>query len=136
MEGYNPLPGLDEPLTPQNMSVGADHGDDDDDEGKPVQTPARKDEDRETEARLQQLLRANAARLARRAASAIEKGRGLEAFNDGFADLVAETLAVPRAAAEAWCASAQDKQVKEPFCADFEAWCLASLTALAAGAQQ
>lgn len=131
VEGYNPLDGLDEPLTPQNMSVGADHE-------EAVQTPAKgKDKPEpaddeaaaQAEARVNALLKVNAERVTRRLMASLRKQPVAEVFNNALASLISENLLVPEPKAKAWCGWAA-ANAAEP---DFEATCMASLMATATG---
>lgn len=138
IEGYNPIDGLDEPLTPQNMSVGPDHGDGD------VQTPANRKQKQQpadqvdttdenalaqADARVNALLKVNAERVTRRLMASLRKQPVAEVFNTALASLISENLLVPEPKAKAWCGWAA-ANAAEP---DFEATCMASLMATATG---
>jgi HK97 family phage portal protein len=116
-EGYDPLDGLDEPLTPLNMVEGgrSEAADDEDDEeaegggtgtedesdGQPRlrATPALSDD----RFRLHAILTAGAERLARRAAAALARKPPDQVFDDGFADLMAEALGMDAGLARQTC---------------------------------
>lgn len=94
IEGYEPLEGLDEPLQPLNMAkAGATP---EDQAGPPPDAGA-------TAGRLQRLLTANAARLARR----FSRGDGFDAV------LIAEAMAVPVEQAAAWVQAANESTFTE-----------------------
>lgn len=90
-----PLDGLDEPLRPLNMVEESD-AEDEEEDAEPAESdqppPQKPQEDGDAEARLAQLLQANAGRLARRIIKA----------NEVRPALVAEALAIPLEHAEAW----------------------------------
>jgi HK97 family phage portal protein len=104
MVGKDPLPGLDTPLLPLNMveEPGNDEPDGDDKAQKPVKQTASNDAEA-----LQSIRNASAARLARRAAGALEKKNVTEVFDTDFAELIAESMAVPVESAKNWCDSMQ-----------------------------
>jgi HK97 family phage portal protein len=113
-EGYDPLPGLDEPLTPLNMveeasandgppssqnkkkPAGGGEQEEDEDEKKPQRGKERREQLAATaqaaQARMEALVHTNAARMARRLAG-----------NSGAsASMLADALAIPVTTAEAW----------------------------------
>jgi len=96
-ENLNPLEGLDEPLRPLNLGDNAALEDAEDDaEASEPANPLDQDETDDPAAlRMNSLIAGNAARLARRMAKS----------GDLSASLIAESLAVPLAAAEAWLTS-------------------------------
>jgi len=106
LEGYDPLPGLDEPLRPLNMveeGEAADEiaeGDDGaDDKPQPPAAPV-------PESRLAVVLAGNARRIARRVAKSIDGGH----VNWGVAqDLVMDAMAVPKASASLWLSEAMSR---------------------------
>lgn len=97
-DGREPIDGLDEPLRPLNMVEEDDSEEAEDVEdaepAQPPATPEPAEDDDTAEARMQALVRSNAARIARR----MTKTSG-----PVDPELIAESLAIPLAAAQAWC---------------------------------
>ncbi len=113
-EGRNPLPGLSKPLRPLNtVEIGEDGeteepdepaaADDVPTEPAPVK-PAREGADKAGARRLAALVQASAQRLARRAAGELTKKAAATVFDDHFAALVAESMAIPVDQAREFCA--------------------------------
>lgn len=97
IEGYDPLPDLDEPLQPLNMVPA----------GTPPQLPGAKVPGA-PDARRAALVHGISARLAHRAAGALQKEPASEVFNQAFSVLVADALAVPTSAGAEFCAWARE----------------------------
>lgn len=113
-ENLEPLDGLDEPLMPVNLmevddaeaaESAAEEATEADNNVAP-RAPGGTPDDTGAQ-RLAALVRANAERLARRAAGALAKQPIENVFDADFADVVAKALAVPLPAAQAWCAGMQ-----------------------------
>jgi HK97 family phage portal protein len=97
-EGYDPLDGLDEPLMPLNM---VEESNAEELESATESAPSRPPS--EESRRLQAILEAGARRLARRASGALAKRPGIEVFDDGFAELMAEALVMDAGLARQTC---------------------------------
>lgn len=105
-EGYDPIEGLDEPLVPVNERELSDpdpNGEQGAGEELPDAVPGDADEEGADAKRLQAILRAQAGRLARRAAGALAKRPARDVFDAEFAAVIAESLSVDDARAALWC---------------------------------
>lgn len=113
LENRNPLPGLDEPLEPLNMTRAADRnadGDDDDDDGD--DKPRRRDDDDDRAAALQVAAaervvnkEVKALKRAAKSASADDLRATAAMFYPLHVDYVVDTALAPRDVAERYCAA-------------------------------
>ena len=99
MEGYDPIAGLDMPLQQLNMTSAASN---------PMNNAPGKEETGPIppDARRAALVHSISTRLARRATGALQKTPAADVFNDAFAAVVAESLAVPMSRAQQFCETA------------------------------
>ncbi len=115
-ESLNPIDGLDEPLQPLNMIEADDAEEQEPDEkasenSKKPSESSQKDEEDDTKARLNELIRGNAARLARR----IVRSDGFDAKNldDATKKLIANTMVVETSVVDAWAAQGAPETEEE-----------------------
>lgn len=108
-EGYDPIDGLDVPLAPLNMGSVNEDGEIEAPEGAaaaddPADQPSGAGPDDGAGERLNRMIEASSARLARRAIGSLAKRPAADVFNSDYAALAAEALGVGQSRTDRMCA--------------------------------